>query len=249
MESKKEHIDLKALPRHVAIIMDGNGRWAKQKGNRRIFGHRQALRAVREVLEGGVEIGLEFITLFTFSTENWKRPKMEVRALMELLVTTIGKEVPELMNKNVRLRAIGNLQDLPARAQKQLHEAMALTANNTGIVLTLALSYGGRQDILSAVNKIAQKAMDGEIKPGNIGEDDLRSQMSTSFLPDPELMIRTSGEFRISNFLLWELAYAELYISHKLWPDYNREDLFEAIHAFQNRERRFGMTSEQLKPL
>ncbi|MFM2377148.1 MAG: hypothetical protein RLZZ165_2245 [Bacteroidota bacterium] len=249
MESKKEHIDSQALPRHVAIIMDGNGRWAKQKGFRRISGHRNGVRAVREVLEGGVEIGLEFITLFAFSTENWKRPKVEVRALMGLLVTTIGKEVPDWMNKNVRLRAIGNLQDLPVRAQKRLNEAMAMTASNTGIVLTLALSYGGRQDILNAVNKIAQKAKDGEINPGNIGEDDLRSQMTTSFLPDPELMIRTSGEYRISNFLLWELAYAEIYISHKFWPDYTREDLFEAIHAFQSRERRFGMTSEQLKPL
>ncbi|MEY3442611.1 MAG: hypothetical protein RLZZ519_892 [Bacteroidota bacterium] len=249
MESKKAHIDLQALPRHVAIIMDGNGRWAKQKGNVRIFGHRQALRAVREVLEAGVELGMGYITLFTFSTENWKRPKLEVRALMELLISTIGKEVPTLTQNNVRLRAIGNIEDLPKRAQRELNQAMERTANNTGLVLTLALSYGGRNDILAAVNKVAQKVKSGEIEPGTITEADLRSEMTTFFLPDPELMIRTSGEFRISNFLLWELAYAEIYITQKFWPDFTREDLFEAIHNFQNRERRFGMISEQLKSL
>jgi undecaprenyl diphosphate synthase len=249
MGSKKEHIDPQRLPRHVAIIMDGNGRWAKQKGNVRIFGHKQALRAVREVLEAGVEVGLGYITLFTFSTENWKRPKLEVRALMELLVGTIRKEVPTLMENKVRLRAIGNLEDLPKGAQRELSQAMEMTANNTGLVLTLALSYGGRSDILNAVNKIAAKAQSGEILPGEITEQDLRSHMSTFYLPDPELMIRTSGEFRISNFLLWELAYAEIYITQKFWPDFTKEDLFEAIHDFQNRERRFGMISEQLNPL
>jgi undecaprenyl diphosphate synthase len=249
MGSKKEHIDLHALPRHVAIIMDGNGRWAKRQGNVRIFGHKQALRAVREVMEAGVDIGLEYVTLFTFSTENWKRPKLEVRALMELLVSTIGKELPTLMENNVRLRAIGNLDDLPKRAQRKLENAMAVTEGNTGLVLNLALSYGGRSDILNAVKKLAQKARDGEIDPSSISEADLRSNMSTYFLPDPELMIRTSGEFRISNFLLWELAYAEIYITQKLWPDFTREDLYEAIHDFQNRERRFGMISEQLKSL
>ena len=228
--------------------MDGNGRWAKQQGNVRIFGHRQALRAVREVLEAGVEIGLGYVTLFTFSTENWKRPKLEVRALMELLINTIGKEVPTLMQNNVRLRAIGNLEDLPKRAQRELSRAMSLTEGNTGLVLTLALSYGGRSDILQAAQKLAQKAKNGEIDPESISEADLRSQMSTNFLPDPELMIRTSGEFRISNFLLWELAYAEIYIMQKLWPDFTREDLYAAIHDYQNRERRFGMISEQLKP-
>lgn len=249
MGSNKENIDLQALPRHVAIIMDGNGRWAKQKGNRRIFGHRQALRAVRAVLEGGVEIGLEYITLYTFSTENWKRPKTEVRALMQLLVSTIRKEVDTLMKNNIRLRAIGNLEDLPKRAFRELNAAMEMTRQNTGMVLTLALSYGGRADILSAVNKIALQVQAGEVQPGSISEADLRAQMSSHYLPDPELMIRTSGEFRISNFLLWELAYAEIYITEKLWPDFEQEDLFRAISDFQNRERRFGMISEQLKTL
>ncbi len=249
MGSKKEHIDLQRLPRHVAIIMDGNGRWAKQKGNVRIFGHKQALRAVREVLEIGVELNLGYVTLFTFSTENWKRPKLEVRALMELLVGTIRKEVPTLMENKVRLRAIGNLEDLPKGALRELNQAMDLTAQNTGMVLTLALSYGGRNDILTAVNKLAQKVQAGEIAPGEITEQDLRSQMTTSFLPDPELMIRTSGEFRISNFLLWELAYTEIYITQKFWPDFTREDLLEAIYDYQHRERRFGMISEQLNSL
>jgi undecaprenyl diphosphate synthase len=249
MGSKKEHIDLQRLPRHVAIIMDGNGRWAKQKGNVRIFGHKQALRAVREVLEAGVELHMGYITLYTFSTENWKRPKLEVRALMELLIATIRKEVPSLMENNVRLRAIGQLEDLPKGAKRELDQAMELTAGNTGLVLTLALSYGGRNDILSAVNKLSHKVKTGEIAAGEITEQDLRSHMSTFYLPDPELMIRTSGEFRISNFLLWELAYAEIYITPKFWPDYTREDLFEAIYDYQNRERRFGMISEQLKSL
>ncbi len=249
MGSKKEHIDLQRLPRHVAIIMDGNGRWAKQKGNVRIFGHKQAVRAVREVLEASVELGLEFVTLFAFSTENWKRPKLEVRALMELLVGTIRKEVPTLIENKVRLRAIGNIDDLPKGAQRELTQAMELTAGNTGLVLTLALSYGGRSDILNAVNKLALKAQSGELVPGEITEQDLRSQMSTFYLPDPELMIRTSGEFRISNFLLWEVAYAEIYITQKFWPDFMREDLYEAICDFQNRERRFGMISEQLNSL
>lgn len=246
MESIKENIDLQALPQHVAIIMDGNGRWARQKGNRRIFGHREALRAVREVIEAGVELELGYVTLYTFSTENWKRPKAEVLALMELLVNTIRKETPLLLENNIRLRAIGHLDDLPRRPHRELMKSMELTKDNTGLTLTLALSYGGRSDILSAVNKIAEKAQAGELKPGEITEQDLRSQMSTHYLPDPELMIRTSGEFRISNFLLWELAYAEIYITEKFWPDFSREDLYAAIVDFQSRERRFGMISEQI---
>lgn len=245
----KENIDLQVLPRHVAIIMDGNGRWAKQKGNRRIFGHRQALRAVREVLEAGVELGLGYVTLFTFSTENWKRPKTEVRALMELLVSTIRKELPTLIDNNIRLRAIGNIEDLPKRPLRELNQAMEITRENTGMVLTLALSYGGRSDILNAVKRIAAKAQAGMLDPDHLTEQELRAEMSTNFLPDPELMIRTSGEFRISNFLLWELAYAEIYITEKFWPDFAREDLYAAILDYQNRERRFGMISEQLKTL
>jgi undecaprenyl diphosphate synthase len=245
MESTKNIIDLQALPRHVAIIMDGNGRWAKQQGNMRIFGHRQALRAVREVLEAGVDLGLGFITLFTFSTENWKRPKTEVRALMELLVSSIKKELPVLMKNNIRLRAIGKLSDLPSRAQANLASAMKATEGNTGLVLTLALSYGGRADILHSVNELVEKAKSGEIS-GPVTEGMLRKHMSTHYLPDPELMIRTSGEFRISNFLLWELAYTEIHITSKFWPDFSREDLYAAILDYQRRERRFGMTSEQL---
>jgi undecaprenyl diphosphate synthase len=249
MGSQKENIDLQALPRHVAIIMDGNGRWAKKKGNRRIFGHRQALKAVREVIEGGVDIGMEFVTLFTFSTENWKRPKAEVSALMELLVKTIKKELPLLMDNNIRLRSIGRLEDLPRRAHRELQAAMETTRANDGLVLTLALSYGGRSDILHAINRITEQVKKGEQEAGTVTEADLRAQMSTNYLPDPELMIRTSGEFRLSNFLLWELAYAEFYITDKLWPDFTREDLFGAIVSYQNRERRFGMISEQLKTL
>lgn len=249
MGSLKENIDLQALPRHVAIIMDGNGRWAKKKGNRRIFGHRQALKAVREVIEGGVDIGMEFVTLFTFSTENWKRPKAEVSALMELLVKTIKKELPLLMDNNIRLRSIGRLEDLPRRAHRELLSAMETTRDNDGLVLTLALSYGGRSDILHAINRITEMVQKGEKEAGTVTEADLRAQMSTNYLPDPELMIRTSGEFRLSNFLLWELAYAEFYITDKLWPDFKREDLFGAIVSYQNRERRFGMISEQLKTL
>ena len=249
MESVKEHIDLQGLPQHVAIIMDGNGRWAKRKGNIRLFGHRQALRAVREVIEAGVELSLGFVTLYTFSTENWKRPKAEVLGLMELLVNTIRKETPLLMENNIRLRAIGNIDDLPRRPHRELMKSMELTRNNTGLTLTLALSYGGRSDILSAVNRIVEKAVDGKLEPGQSTEEDLRAEMSTHYLPDPELLIRTSGEFRVSNFLLWELAYAEIYIAEKLWPDFSREDLYQAILDYQRRERRFGMISEQIKTL
>ncbi len=249
MESPKEHIDLQALPNHVAIIMDGNGRWAKQKGNRRIFGHQNALKAVREVIEAGVELNLGYVTLYTFSTENWKRPKAEVLGLMELLVRTIRKETPILLENNIRLRAIGNIEDLPSRPYRELMKSMELTRDNTGLTLTLALSYGGRADILAAVNRIAAKAENGELIPGQITEADLRKEMSTHYMPDPELMIRTSGEFRISNFLLWELAYSEIYIAQKFWPDFSRDDLYQAILDYQRRERRFGMISEQINTL
>jgi undecaprenyl diphosphate synthase len=248
MSGLKEKIDLQTLPRHVAIIMDGNGRWAKSKGNHRIFGHRNALKAVRDVLEGSVEIGLEYITLFTFSTENWKRPKAEVLALMQLLISTIKDETKTLLENNIRLEAIGDLSALPARAQKQLAQTREATRSNTGVVLTLALSYGGRWDIIQAVQKIAEDVKAGKLEPHDISEVKFRSCLSTHFLPDPELMVRTSGEYRISNFLLWELAYAELYITPKLWPDFRREDLFAAIVDYQGRERRFGKISEQLNP-
>lgn len=248
MSGLKEKIDPQALPRHVAIIMDGNGRWAKSKGNHRVFGHRNALKAVRDVLEGSVELGLEYVTLFTFSTENWKRPKAEVLALMQLLISTIKDETKTLLENDIRLEAIGDLAALPARAQKQLAQTREATRGNKGVMLTLALSYGGRWDIINAVQKIAAEVKAGNLEPEDISEERFRSCLSTHFLPDPELMIRTSGEFRISNFLLWELAYAELYITPKLWPDFRREDLFAAIVDYQSRERRFGKISEQLNP-
>ena len=247
MSSLRDKIDFNTLPNHVAIIMDGNGRWAKKGGMIRVFGHKEALKAVRETLEGGVDIGLKYITLFTFSTENWNRPKTEVKALMELLLTTIRKELPTFMNNNIRLRAIGDLDTLPEKVRRELDSAMGVTEGNTGLTLTLALSYGGRWDILQATKKMGEEIAAGNLSPENIDENTFRKYLSTNFLPDPELMIRTSGEFRISNFLLWELAYAEIFITQKLWPEFRREDLFEAIVDFQKRERRFGKTSEQLK--
>lgn len=249
MASLKEKLDVKALPDHVAIIMDGNGRWAKKQGEVRIFGHREALKAVREVMEGSVEIGLRHITLFTFSTENWKRPAEEVQALMELLVDTIDQEMPTFMENKIRLRAIGNLADLPPRAARQLQNGMEKTAANPGLVLTLALSYGGRWDLENAMKTIAEKVAAGLLKPDEVNEALISQHLSTHFLPDPALIIRTSGEYRISNFLLWEMAYSEIYFSTKLWPDFTREDLFEALLDYQGRERRFGKISEQLKAI
>ena len=249
MSSAIDNIDLKKLPGHVAIIMDGNGRWARKKGGARIFGHKSAIKAVRDTIEGAAEIGLKYVTLYAFSTENWQRPKMEVNALMELLINTIQKEIPTLMKNKIRLRSIGQIDDLPAKCQKNLAEAMAVTQENEHMTLTLALSYGGRADIMTAVRKIAEMAAQGKTTPESIDEDLLKSHMSTSFLPDPELLIRSSGEFRISNFLLWEIAYSEIYITPKLWPDIRREDLFEAIVDYQHRERRFGKTSEQITAL
>lgn len=246
MSQPRDYIDPKKLPQHVAIIMDGNGRWARKRGGLRIFGHKSAIKAVRDTIEGAADIGLKFVTLYAFSTENWNRPKKEVNALMELLVNTIKKETPTLMKNKIRLRAIGNLEDLPKKCQQNLAESMEITQNNDHMTLTLALSYGGRWDLLSAVKKLIAKAGKGEISPEDINENLLRKHMSTGFMPDPELLIRTSGESRISNFLLWEIAYAEIYICPKLWPDFRRDDLFEAILDFQGRERRFGKTSEQI---
>ncbi len=249
MSSLREKLDLKALPRHVAIIMDGNGRWAKKQGSLRIFGHRNALKAVRETLEGAVEIGLQYATLFTFSTENWNRPQAEVRALMQLLVSTIRQEMPTFMKNNIRVMAIGNLDDLPKRAHRQLLEAIEKTASNSGLTLTLALSYGGRWDLQNATRKIAMQVQKKLLDPIDINEDIIHQNLSTHFLPDPELIIRTSGEYRISNFLLWEMAYSEIFFCQKLWPDFTREDLFEALLDYQGRERRFGKISEQLKAI
>lgn len=241
-----ENLDPSRIPAHVAIIMDGNGRWAKKKGNSRIFGHQSAVEAVRDTTEGAAAAGVKFLTLYAFSTENWNRPKFEVNALMELLVNTISKETPTLMKNNIRLTAIGQLDELPASCRRQLNEAMNTTAGNTHMVLNLALSYGGRRDIVEAAKKIVASALKGEVNSDLLTEADFSTYLSTSGMPDPELMIRTSGEYRISNFLLWELAYAEFFITEKLWPDFRRSDLFEAIADYQKRERRFGKTSEQI---
>ena len=241
-----ERIDLAALPKHIAIIMDGNGRWARTKGNVRIFGHRSAIKAVRETTETTAELGIPYLTLYAFSTENWGRPKAEVEALMMLLVDTIRKETSTLLENDIRLRVIGKIEDLPARCRNALFKTMELTRNNSRMTLTLALSYGARQDISEAMTAIGQKVSTGEISVTDIDEKLISNHLSTAYMPDPELIIRTSGEFRISNFLLWEIAYSEIYITDKFWPDFRKEDLYQAIVDFQHRERRFGMISEQI---
>lgn len=242
-----ENINKEALPRHIAIIMDGNGRWARNKGNVRVFGHKSAIEAVRDTTEGAAELGVDYLTLFAFSTENWKRPRLEVEALMQLLVETIRKETPTLIKNGIRLSAIGNLERLPKRCINELQEAIALTRDNKRMTLTLALSYGARADMISATQKIARQILDGEFSPDQIDEGIISNALSTADMPDPELLIRTSGEMRISNFLLWEIAYAELFITKKYWPDFRREDLHDAILDFQRRERRFGQISEQIQ--
>ena len=242
----KEKLNLVKLPQHVAIIMDGNGRWAKEKGKLRVFGHKNGVLAVRDTVEGAAEVGIKNLTLYAFSTENWNRPKLEVAALMELLVSTINKETKTLMQNNVKLNAIGDLSSLPKRCYQELQEAIDKTKNNTRLTLTLALSYSSRWEILNATKNIAADVSAGKINEVDINEQLFETYLSTKGLPDPELMIRTSGEHRISNYLLWQLAYAELYFTPKLWPDFRREDLFEAVYDYQQRERRFGLTSEQI---
>lgn len=241
-----DQIDKNRLPQHVAIIMDGNGRWAKEKGKLRVFGHQNGVLAVRDTVEGAVELGIPYLTLYAFSTENWNRPKLEVMALMELLVSTINKETKTLMDNGVRLNAIGDLSSLPDRCYRQLQEAISKTAGNTRCTLTLALSYSSRWEITRAARSLAQQVAEGTLDPMDINEERLSGELNTAGMPDPELMIRTSGEYRISNYLLWQLAYAELYFTPKLWPDFRREDLFNAVIDYQKRERRFGMISEQL---
>jgi undecaprenyl diphosphate synthase len=248
MEKMKELIDQNNLPQHIAIIMDGNGRWAKKQGAMRVFGHKSAVKAVREVTEACTELGIKHLTLYAFSTENWGRPKFEVDSLMELLVNTINKETPTLLENNVRLSTIGDTDSLPKKCRLKLMEAIEKTGKNTGLNLNLALSYSGRWEIINAVKGIAKKVQEGQI----INLEDIDSQLftnhlSTKDIPDPELLIRTSGEMRISNFLLWQIAYSEIYITPVLWPDYRREHLYEAILSYQKRERRFGKTSDQIK--
>jgi undecaprenyl diphosphate synthase len=244
--SLKNKIDRSKLPQHIAIIMDGNGRWAKGLGKLRVFGHKNGVTAVREVLEGAIEVGVKHLTLYAFSSENWSRPKMEVQALMELLINSLNKELPTFQENGVRVKAIGSITNLPSNCQKTLADTIELTKNNTTCVLTLALSYGSRDEIIETTKKIAQKVAQGEIRVEDISDNLFSENLQTAGTPDPDLMIRTSGEQRISNFLLWQLAYTEFWFSPKLWPDFTREDLFGAILDFQNRERRFGKTSEQL---
>jgi undecaprenyl diphosphate synthase len=242
----REQVDIDNLPKHIAVIMDGNGRWAKKRGGLRIFGHQSAITAVRETVEAAAELGIEYLTLYAFSTENWSRPATEVSALMQLLVSTIRKETATLNKNNIRLQTIGNTASLPKACQKELLESIEMTKGNTRMTLVLALSYSGRWDITQAMQRIAQDVGHGSIAPEAIDETTVAQYLSTAGIPDPELLIRTSGEQRISNFLLWQLAYTELFITELLWPDFRKEHLYEAILAFQRRERRFGKTSEQL---
>ena len=244
--SVKEKIDTNSLPKHIAVIMDGNGRWAKQRGKARVFGHRNGVQSVRDISEACAELGVQYLTLYAFSTENWNRPKLEVNALMSLLVSTIRKEVSTLHKNNIRLLAIGNMDQLPPKAQTELLEAIESTKNNDRMSLVLALSYSAKWEMIQAVKNIAIQVHKGEISVDQIDDSLISEHLSTRGIPDPELMIRTSGETRISNFLLWQLAYAELYFTPVFWPDFNKEELYKAIFNFQNRERRFGKTSEQI---
>lgn len=234
------------IPRHLAIIMDGNGRWAKQKGRLRVFGHENGVNTVRKTVEHCAKLNLQFLTLYAFSTENWKRPKLEVDTLMKLLVATLRKELQTFNDNNIRLNAIGNIGSLPKKVNRELTEVIAKTKENTGMTLTLALSYGAREEIKNAMQLIALKVKNNIISPENIDETIINTHLYTHDLPDVDLLIRTSGERRISNFLLWQIAYAELYFIEVFWPDFTEQHLVEAIINYQNRERRFGKTSEQL---
>ncbi|RZS94869.1 isoprenyl transferase [Cecembia calidifontis] len=243
----KELLDRNNIPQHIAIIMDGNGRWAQKKGAMRIFGHRNALTAVRESIEIAVEIGVKYLTLYAFSTENWARPQDEVNALMDILINSITDEVPTMMTNNIRLSSIGDIQSLPVSAQAKLQEAKELTSHNTGLTVFLALSYSGRWEIENALKKIVKKVVEGQINIEQINQQLIADHLDTKGVPDPELLIRTSGELRISNFLLWQLAYTELYFTEILWPDFRKEHLLEAVLDYQRRERRFGKTTAQIK--
>jgi len=242
-----DQIDKQKLPSHIAIIMDGNGRWAKEQGQDRLFGHFHGVESVRDIVEGCAELRIQYLTLYAFSTENWDRPEYEVIGLMELLVSTIRKEVDELNRNNIKLHVIGDLTLLPDYARQELNEALSITKNNTGLNLIIALSYSGRWELLNAVKNIAYQVKTGKLNVEAIDQETLQRFLCTSGFPDPELMIRTSGEYRISNFLLYQLAYAELYFTNVRWPDFRKHNLYEAILDFQNRERRFGKTGEQLK--
>ena len=241
-----KNIDLENIPKHIAIIMDGNGRWAKNKGLPRIAGHREGISSVREITRICGEIGVGYLTLYTFSTENWNRPKTEVKALMALLLSTIKKEIKELHKNNVKFSTIGDISSLPDGTIKGLQDCINLTVNNTGLNLVLALNYGSRQEILEAVRDIIEQVKEGKLDSTKINEEFFSSCLNTNNYPDPDLLIRTSGELRISNFLLWQCAYTEMYLTNTYWPSFRKNDLFKAILDFQNRERRFGKTSEQV---
>jgi undecaprenyl diphosphate synthase len=244
--SLKENIDVTHLPEHIAIIMDGNGRWAKAHGKDRSYGHAEGVAAVRRTVEAAASLGIKYLTVYTFSNENWNRPEEEVRALMELLVAAIARETPDLMKNNIRLQAIGNLERLPEKAYATLQECVRRTSANTSTTLILALSYSSRWEITGAVRRIAGEVVNGNLNPAEITEDLISGYLSTKDIPDPDLLIRTGGEKRISNFLLWQLSYTELLFTDTYWPDFNEERLYEAVLYYQQRERRFGKTSEQL---
>jgi undecaprenyl diphosphate synthase len=246
-ESLIGKIDKDRLPRHIAIIMDGNGRWAEEKGQERLYGHFHGVESVRIIVEGCAELGVEYLTLYAFSTENWDRPQKEVEGLMSLFVETIRKEVPTLNKNNIRLHVIGDLSLLPKDAHEELHEALTLTSHNTGLNVVLALSYSSRWELVNAVKQIGMDVEAGKINAASINQEVLEHYLATSEFPDPELMIRTSGEYRISNFLLYQLAYAELYFTNTRWPDFRKENLVEAILDFQARKRRFGKTDKQIQ--
>ncbi len=242
----KEQIDIKRLPKHIAIIMDGNGRWAKERGRLRVFGHENGVAAVRNTAEAAAEIGIKFVSLYAFSTENWNRPKSEVDALMNLLVKTINKETETLNKNKIRLQAIGDLKSLKPATYKELQKAIENTAHNNHMTLSLALSYSSRWEISNAIKQISEEVKSGQLETSAINEEIISQHLTTNFMPDPELLIRTSGEQRISNFMLWQIAYSELYFCPKYWPDFGKEDFYKAIVDYQSRERRFGKTSEQI---
>ena len=244
---KIEDIDLSRVPRHVAIIMDGNGRWAQKQSQIRLFGHQHATQAVREAVEAAARLHVGFLTLYTFSTENWNRPKAEVDGLMQLIVKTVDEETPTLMKNNVRMRVVGDTSRLPEASWRSLQQIIATTSGNTGTTLTLALSYSSRWEIAEALKGIVSDAANGTIKKDDINEDTLRKYLATNYMPDPDLLIRTGGELRVSNFLLWQMAYTEFYFTDLLWPDFRQEHFFEAVYDFQNRQRRYGKTGEQVK--
>ena len=242
----KDKIDKKNLPQHIAVIMDGNGRWAQKKGNQRIFGHKNGVKAVRDTVEGAAELGINFLTLYAFSTENWNRPKQEVNALMSLLITTINSETDTLIKNNVRLLTIGDIDGLPKNVSAKLKDLINQTANNNGLSLILALNYSARWEIVNAVKEIIAENRQNPIDVGSINNEFFERYLNTKDIPDPDLLVRTSGEYRISNFLIWQMAYSELYFTEVLWPDFRRNDLYEAIVDYQKRERRFGKISEQI---